>query len=212
MSHGQGKPQNGQGNVREKSGNFVRAHGWTPCNGFDLGHDLESIFEFWRSYVNLAIWWPRSGVRIYQIMTGVTSDVGVPSTHLVQLYWERQNDHHIGDHNLEFIFLCANIFILLKILLKFVLRGTINNKPAISEISEPAMCIAQPWWVYGLIHWTQDKMTHLLQTTISVAFSSVKTCEYGFKLYGICPYGSNWWYSSIGSDNGLVLVRQQAII
>ena len=30
MSHGQGKPQNGQGNVREKSGNFVRAHGWTP--------------------------------------------------------------------------------------------------------------------------------------------------------------------------------------
>ena len=31
MSHGQGKPQYGQGNVREKSGNFVRAHGWTPC-------------------------------------------------------------------------------------------------------------------------------------------------------------------------------------
>ena len=30
MSHGQGKPHNGQGNVREKSGNFVRAHGWTP--------------------------------------------------------------------------------------------------------------------------------------------------------------------------------------
>ena len=36
MSHGQGKPQNGQGNVREKSGNFVRAHGWTPCVGQDL--------------------------------------------------------------------------------------------------------------------------------------------------------------------------------
>ena len=33
MSHGQGKPQNGQGNVREKSGNFVRAHGWTPWLG-----------------------------------------------------------------------------------------------------------------------------------------------------------------------------------
>ena len=52
-------------------------------NGFDLGHDLESIFEFCRSYMILAIWWLRSGVRIYQIMTGVTSDVGVPSTHLV---------------------------------------------------------------------------------------------------------------------------------
>ena len=31
----------------------------------------------------LTIWWPRSSVRIYQIVTGVTSDVGVPSTHLV---------------------------------------------------------------------------------------------------------------------------------
>ena len=41
------------------------------------------IFEFSRSYVILTIWWPRSGVRIYQIVTRVTSDVGVPSTHLV---------------------------------------------------------------------------------------------------------------------------------
>ena len=41
------------------------------------------MFEFSRSYVILTIWWPRSGVRIYQIVTGVTSVVGVPSTHLV---------------------------------------------------------------------------------------------------------------------------------
>ena len=34
-------------------------------------------FEFSRSNVILTIWWPRSGVRIYQIGTGVTSDVGV---------------------------------------------------------------------------------------------------------------------------------------
>ena len=38
MSHGQGKPQNGQGNVREKSGNFVRAHGWTPSGWPMLGN------------------------------------------------------------------------------------------------------------------------------------------------------------------------------
>ena len=38
-----------------------------------------------RSFMTMTvtIWWPRSSVRIYQIMTGVTSDVGVPSTHLV---------------------------------------------------------------------------------------------------------------------------------
>ena len=33
--------------------------------------------------MTLTIWWPRSGVRIYQIVTGVTLGVGVPSTHLV---------------------------------------------------------------------------------------------------------------------------------
>ena len=44
-------------------------------------------YEFSRSNVILTIWWPRSGVRIYEIhvVTGVTSDVGVPSTHLVSL-------------------------------------------------------------------------------------------------------------------------------
>ena len=48
------------------------------------------IFEFSRSYLILTIWWPRSGVRIYQIVTGVTSDVGMPSTHLVKIWWKSQ--------------------------------------------------------------------------------------------------------------------------
>ena len=38
-----------------------------------------------RSFMTMTIWWPRSGVWIYQIVTGVTSIVGVPSTHLVYL-------------------------------------------------------------------------------------------------------------------------------
>ena len=33
--------------------------------------------------MTMTIWWPRSGVWIYQIVTGVTSVVCVPSTHLV---------------------------------------------------------------------------------------------------------------------------------
>ena len=36
-----------------------------------------------RSFMTMTIWWPRSGVRIYKIVTGVKSDVGMPSTHLV---------------------------------------------------------------------------------------------------------------------------------
>ena len=37
--------------------------------------------------MTMTIWWPRSGVWIYQIVTGVTSVVGVPSTHLVYILW-----------------------------------------------------------------------------------------------------------------------------
>ena len=39
-----------------------------------------------RSFMTMimTIWWPRSGVWIYQVVTGVTSVVGVPSTHLVE--------------------------------------------------------------------------------------------------------------------------------
>ena len=40
-----------------------------------------------RSFMTMTvtIWWPRSGVWIFQIVTGVTSVVGVPSTHLVSV-------------------------------------------------------------------------------------------------------------------------------
>ena len=68
---------------------------------FDHTHDLDhgsswSNFEIAVSQNGRADWhftkgvavgrswpWPRSGVWIYQIVTGVTSVVGVPSTHLV---------------------------------------------------------------------------------------------------------------------------------
>ena len=41
-----------------------------------------------RSFMTMTIWWPRPGVWIYQIVTRVTSVVGVPSTHLVcNLNW-----------------------------------------------------------------------------------------------------------------------------
>ena len=41
-----------------------------------------------RSFMTMimTIWWPKSGVWIYQVVTGVTSVVGVPSTHLVR-FW-----------------------------------------------------------------------------------------------------------------------------
>ena len=79
----------------------------------DLTHDLDHgifVVKFWNSCISewegrltlhkgcgsrsfmtmtVTIWWLRSGVWIYQIATGVTSVVGVPSTHLVLLLWAR---------------------------------------------------------------------------------------------------------------------------
>ena len=45
--------------------------------------------------MTMTIWWPRSGVWIYQIVTGVTSVVGVPSTHLVHDGCEQGVDKHV---------------------------------------------------------------------------------------------------------------------
>ena len=47
---------------------------WHCTKGVAVGHSWP-----W----SLTIWWPKSGAWIYQIVNGVTSVVGVPSTHLV---------------------------------------------------------------------------------------------------------------------------------
>ena len=36
--------------------------------------------------MTLTIWWPMLGAWIYQLVNGVTSVVGVPSTHVIHLY------------------------------------------------------------------------------------------------------------------------------
>ena len=46
--------------------------------------------------MTMTIWWPRSGVWIYQIVTGVTSVVGVPSTHLVRSFALGHHDPHMA--------------------------------------------------------------------------------------------------------------------
>ena len=73
--------KNGAIATKRKANISIELQASNVTNGFDLGHDL--TFEFSRSNVISTISWPGSGVRIYQIVTGVTSDVGVSSTHLV---------------------------------------------------------------------------------------------------------------------------------
>ena len=63
----------------------------------------------------------------------------------------------------------------------------------------------------SLTHRGRDKMAVIFQTTFCNAFSWMTLYEFGIKFYS-CPYGPNWSFSNIGSDNGLAPTRQQAII
>ena len=81
---------------------------------------------------------------------------------------QRQHGRHFADDTFKCIFLNENVWIPIKISLKFVLKGPINNIPALFQImawrrpgdkplSEPIMvslpthiCPAQPQWVNNI--------------------------------------------------------------
>ena len=84
----------------------------------------------------------------------------------------RQNGHRFADDNVKRIFLNENVRILIKISLKFVPKGPINNNPALVQImawrrsgdkplSEPMIvslpthiCVTRPQWV----NWRAERM------------------------------------------------------
>ena len=83
--------------------------------------------------------------------------------------WPRENGRHFADDIFKCIFLNENVWIPIKISLKFVPKGPINNIPALVRImawrrpgdkplSEPMMvsllthiCVTQPQWVKPII-------------------------------------------------------------
>ena len=60
--------------------------------------------------------------------------------------------------------------------------------------------------------WVKITMVAILQTTFSNWFSAVKWLYSDSNVTDICTHGSNKQETNIGSDNGLVLNRWQAII
>ena len=99
---------------------------------------------------------------------------------------------------MHFLFLNENVWISIKITLKFFLEGSINNTPALVQImawcrpgnkqlSEPMMvgllmhtCIPQPQWVNSL---RPRQMDAISQTTFSNAFSWMKMFEFRLKFH-----------------------------
>ena len=95
----------------------------------------------------------------------------------------RQDDRHFPDDIFKWIFLNGNVWIAIKVSLKFVPKGSINNIPPLVQImawrrpgdkplSEPMMvillwthtCVTRPQWVndvvcHTLTHW--GRVTHI---------------------------------------------------
>ena len=97
--------------------------------------------------------WFYVALKIYQLVKGLNT------------LRPRQNGRHFADDIFKCIFLNENVWILIKISLKFVPKGPINNIPALVQImawrrpgdkplSEPLMvsllthiCVTRPQWV-----------------------------------------------------------------
>ena len=121
--------------------------------------------------------------------------LGIPFSPLNTLR-PRQNGRHFPDNTFKYIFLNENVTISLKISLKFVPKGPINNISALVQImawrcsgdkplSEPMMvslpthiCVTWPQWVnkalFSLHGWT---------TTNWAAFTTTKTNKLGFFIF-----------------------------
>ena len=101
----------------------------------------------------------------------------------------RQNGRHFADDNFKHIFLNENARISIKISLKFVPKGPINNIPALVQImarrrpgdkplSEPMfvslpmhICVTRPQWVkhsshISLIHWPGSGVCYAISRTV----------------------------------------------
>ena len=130
---------------------------------------------------NISIWWRHHDIYRYTwLMTLSETETGpaqwptfaswilISSTNLFNTLGPRQNGHRFTDDIFKGIFLNENVWISIKISLKFVPKGPINNIPALVQImawrrpgdkplSEPTMvnppthkCVSQPQWVKSL--------------------------------------------------------------
>ena len=115
----------------------------------------------------------------------------------------RQNGHHFADDVFKCIFLNENVWILLKISLKFVPKGPINNIPSLVQV--------MAWRRPGDKPLSEPMMVSLL-THICVARPQLVNNQpqsTTFMIWGglerIWPSGIVW-YQQVGIDNGLDVI------
>ena len=107
-------------------------------------------------------------------------EIGLQQCWLINTLRPRQNGHHFADDTFKSIFVNENVRISIKFSLEFVLKGPINNIPALAQImawrrpgdkplSEPVMAsllthiyVTRPQWVKAgwLMHILISELDH----------------------------------------------------
>ena len=105
--------------------------------------------------------------RMKYMVTGVVSmkkktqmRTTVMVTCLSAASWNRQNGRHFADNIFKYIFLNENIWIPIKISLKFVPKGLINNIPALVQIMAWRRLGDKPLFEPVLTQFTDAYMRH----------------------------------------------------
>ena len=136
------------------------------------------------------IMWCQRSCKLYKnrlltwkVATGIQRDQKEMDSTGFNTLRPRQNGRPFADDTFKCIFLNENVRISIKISLKFVLKGPINNNPALVQImawrqsgdkplSEPMMfsllthiCVTRPQWVKG---WLQSDITWTFYSTTSM--------------------------------------------
>ena len=121
---------------------------------------------------------------------GVREPFGSKLANIFNSLRPRRNEQHFADDIFKRIFFNENVWISIKISLKFVPKGPINNIPALVQImawrrsgdkplSEPMMvslpthiCVTRPQWVNP--HWPQGDLNIVKQIYVIEIFSVKK--------------------------------------
>ena len=140
----------------------------------------------------------------------------------------RQNGHHFPDDIFKCIIFSENVWILLKISLRFAPKGPINNIPALVQImawrwpgdkplSKPMavgllthMCITRPQWVkhrseknknkYTMAIWPQHRTSHHKWDRVSVSIFRVKITVSEWD----CDIYLTWWIKMHGPCRSII--------
>ena len=156
--------------------------------------------------MTMTIWWPRSGLWIYQIVTRVTSVVGVPSTHLVKNVI-LPTEYHFSLQLIFVLILTCSLFSNDISWIHFPEHQTGANYDLVSK--ETGSWVALPWLVTWpnsvlLIGWGQKFHQHhdrMHGYTLSMVVSGVGGVSGQYQLLVWVVNMNSRWVKVVWLDN-----------